>query len=70
MQNMSTFFTKLGTDANLFEAYKLDPCGVMEANGLTTEEVEAVKSGDKAQVSKLAGDKAMAMYMVVLSPTE
>ncbi|WP_137226405.1 hypothetical protein [Shewanella sp. MEBiC00475] len=70
MSNMNTFFTKLGTDAVLLEAYKLDPRGIMKANGLTKKEVEAVMSGDKAQISKLSGDKEMAMYMIVINPTE
>ena len=70
MSNINTFFTKLGTDAALLEAYKLDPRGVMKANGLTKEEIEAVMSGDKARVSQLSDDKEMAMYMVVLNLTE
>ncbi|MGI2037260.1 hypothetical protein ACRN9Z_04185 [Shewanella frigidimarina] len=70
MSNMNTFFTKLGTDAALLEAYKLDPRGVMKSNGLTQEEIDAVMSGDKTRVSQLSGDKEMAMYMIISNPTE
>ncbi|QDE32070.1 hypothetical protein [Shewanella polaris] len=70
MSNMNKFFTQLGTNAALLEAYKLDPRGIMKANGLTKEEIEAVMSGDKAQVSKLSGDKEMSMYLLVVNPTE
>ena len=67
---MNKFFTQLGTNAALLEAYKLDPRGVMKANGLNQEEIEAVMSGDKARVSELSGDKDMVMYMLVVNPTE
>ncbi|MGI2113867.1 hypothetical protein ACRN9G_09730 [Shewanella frigidimarina] len=70
MTNMNIFFTKLGTDAVLLEAYKLDPRGVMKLNGLTQEEVDAVMSGDKVRVNQLSGDKEMAMYLLILNPTE
>jgi hypothetical protein len=70
MSNISTFFTKLGTNAALLEAYKRDPRGVMKSNGLTEEEIEAVISGDKTRISQLSGDKEMAMYLIVLNPTE
>tara|TARA_R110002033_G_scaffold1601_3_gene13324 strand:+ start:306 stop:509 length:204 start_codon:yes stop_codon:yes gene_type:complete len=67
---MSAFFTELATNALLLEAYKLDPRGVMTSNGLTQEEIDAVMSGDKARVNKLVGDKEMAMYLLILNPTE
>jgi hypothetical protein len=69
MLNMNAFFTKLGTDAVLLEAYKLDPYAVVKKHGLTDEEIEAMMSEDKARVSQLSGDKEMAMYMIISNPT-
>ena len=49
MSNLSQFFTQLGTDAALLEAYLQDPRGVMQANGITDEEIaEAVNRLDVA----------------------
>ncbi|GGP71847.1 hypothetical protein GCM10009347_40830 [Shewanella algicola] len=68
MSNLSQFFTQLGTDAALLEAYQHDPIGVMQANGITEEEIEAVMSGDKALIRQLAGDEEMNMFQIVTTP--
>lgn len=69
MSNLSQFFTQLGTDAALLEAYLQDPRGVMHANGITDEEIAAVMSGDKALIRQLAGDEDMQMFQIVSSPS-
>ncbi|MCL1112486.1 MULTISPECIES: hypothetical protein [Shewanella] len=69
MSNLSQFFTQLGTDAALLEAYLQDPRGVMQANGITDEEIAAVMSGDKALIRQLAGDEDMQMFQIVSSPS-
>ncbi|GGP44596.1 hypothetical protein [Shewanella saliphila] len=68
MSNLSQFFTQLGTDAELLEAYQKDPIGVMQANGITEEEIKAVMSGDKARIRQLAGDEDMKMFQIVTTP--
>ena len=69
MSNLSQFFTQLGTDAALLEAYLQDPRGVMQANGITDEEIAAVMSGYKALICQLAGDEDMQMFQIVSSPS-
>ena len=53
MSKLSDFFQQLGMDAALLEAYKADPEGVMQDNGLSDEEIAAVMSGDKEQIDAL-----------------
>ncbi|WP_144213471.1 hypothetical protein [Shewanella donghaensis] len=65
MSTLTTFFTQLGSDAKLLEAYKKDPRGVMAANGLSNQEIEAVMSGDKKQVKTLAGDADMKSFLLI-----
>lgn len=68
MSNLSQFFTQLGTDAALLEAYQQDPRGVMKANAITDEEIAAVMSGDKALIRQLAGDDEMQMFQIITTP--
>ncbi|GGB77459.1 hypothetical protein K8B83_08665 [Shewanella inventionis] len=68
MSNLSQFFTQLGTDSALLEAYLQDPEGIMRANGITDAEIAAVMSGDKALIRQLAGDDEMQMFQIVTTP--
>ncbi|MCG9720651.1 hypothetical protein [Shewanella sp. Isolate7] len=71
MSKLSDFFQKLGSDAALLEAYKADPKGVMKANGLTDEEIQAVLSGDKAQLDSLSGDTSeVQSYLLITNPDD
>ncbi|MCL1139719.1 hypothetical protein [Shewanella pneumatophori] len=65
MSKFNSFFEKLGSDAKLLEEYKQDPQGVMQANGLNDDEIEAVMSGDDNKLKSLSGDKSVKSYMVV-----
>ncbi|MCG9729179.1 hypothetical protein L1D44_04890 [Shewanella sp. Isolate13] len=55
MSKFNEFFEKLGSDAKLLEEYKQDPQGVMQANGLSDDEIQAVMSGDDNQIKSLSG---------------
>ncbi|GIU38708.1 hypothetical protein L2719_15135 [Shewanella schlegeliana] len=57
MSKFNEFFEKLGSDAKLLEEYKQDPQGVMQANGLSDDEIQAVMSGDEKQIHSLSGSK-------------
>ncbi|WP_434930217.1 hypothetical protein ACRWQM_12565 [Shewanella sp. HL-SH5] len=70
MSRLQTFAESLSVDAGLLEAYKADPRGVMLANGLTTQEVDLVMSGDLNALKALLGDSLMQAYIVVSTPTE
>ncbi len=65
MSKFNDFFEKLGSDAKLLEEYKQDPQGVMQANGLSDDEILAVMSGDDNKLKSLSGDKSVKSYMVV-----
>ncbi|MGS0728326.1 hypothetical protein ACVBKF_19170, partial [Shewanella sp. 0m-11] len=56
---------KLGSDAKLLEEYKQDPQGVMKANGLTDDEIQAVISGDDSKLKSLSGGKSVKGFLVV-----
>ncbi|ABZ75917.1 conserved hypothetical protein [Shewanella halifaxensis HAW-EB4] len=65
MSKFNEFFEKLGSDAKLLEEYKQDPQGVMQANGLSDAEIQAVMSGDDSKLKSLSGDKGTKGYLVV-----
>ncbi|MBT1444883.1 hypothetical protein KJI95_10150 [Shewanella sp. JM162201] len=65
MATLNEFLKKLGEDAALLEAYKKDPQGVMRANGLRDDEIQAVMSGDKSQLKSLGGEEEFQTYIVV-----
>lgn len=65
MSNLTSFFTKLNSDAKLLEAYKKDPRDVMAKNGLSKKEIDAVMSGDLKLLKSLAGDTEMKSFLVV-----
>ncbi len=65
MSKFNKFFEKLGSDAKLLEEYKQDPQGVMQANGLSDDEIQAVISGDDKKVKSLLGPKGGHGYLVV-----
>ncbi|QIR13881.1 hypothetical protein [Shewanella aestuarii] len=65
MSNLNQFAQKLSADAALLEAYKKDPQGVMQANGLTAEEIKLVMAGDMAALKAHFGDDAYQSFVVV-----
>lgn len=71
MSKLSDFFEKLGSDAALMEAYQKDPEGVMKANGLSDEEIQAVLTGDKTKLKQLSGDSVdTKSYMIITNPND
>ncbi|QYK02461.1 hypothetical protein [Shewanella psychrotolerans] len=71
MSKLSDFFEKLGSDAVLMEAYKQDPEGVMKANGLNEQEIQAVMSGDMDKLKLLSGDTTDAKaYLLITNPND
>ncbi|MCK8043429.1 hypothetical protein MSG37_00890 [Shewanella sp. 1CM18E] len=54
MSKFNDFFEKLGSDARLLEEYKQDPQGVMQAHGLSEDEIKAVISGDASKLKSLS----------------
>ena len=69
MSKFNDFFEKLGSDAKLLEEYKQDPQGVMKANGLTDDEIQAVMSGDNDKLKSLSGDNLkVRSFMIVSNP--
>lgn len=65
MSKFNDFFEKLGSDAKLLEEYKQDPQGVMQANGLNDDEIQAVLSGDDKKVKSLLGSKDARSFLLV-----
>lgn len=65
MSALSDFFTQLGQDASLMEAYQLDPEAVMRAHGLSEEEIEAVMLGDMERLKSLSGDGDYQTFLLV-----
>ncbi|GIU09635.1 MULTISPECIES: hypothetical protein [unclassified Shewanella] len=65
MSKFNQFFEKLGSDAKLLEEYKQDPQGVMQAHGLSDEEIQTVMSGDDNKLKSLSGGKSVKGFMVV-----
>lgn len=65
MSKFNDFFEKFGSDAKLLEEYKQDPQGVMKANGLTDDEIQAVMSGDNDKLKSLSGSKNVQTLLIV-----
>lgn len=65
MSALSDFFTQLGQDAQLMEAYQQDPESVMGAHGLTDEEISAVMTGDMTKLKVLSGDQNYQTFILV-----
>ncbi|MDR8524558.1 hypothetical protein [Shewanella fidelis] len=65
MSKFNDFFEKFGSDAKLLEEYKQDPQGVMKANGLTDDEIQAVMSGDNDKLKSLSGGKNVQTLLIV-----
>ncbi|MGI2259427.1 hypothetical protein [Shewanella sp. GXUN23E] len=71
MSKFNEFFEKLASDAALMEAYKLDPQGVMAAEGLSEDEIAAVMSGDEAKIKELSGSTdTYAVFIHIQSPSK
>lgn len=65
MSRLADFMKNLGQDAQLMTDYKQDPRGVMRANGLSDEEIEAVMTGDEAQLKSLSGGDDYQAYVII-----
>lgn len=65
MPALSDFFTQLGQNAQLMQAYQQDPEAVMRAHGLTGEEIAAVMSGDMEKLKSLSGNDDCKAYLVI-----
>ena len=55
MSGLSKFIEELATNPKLQQEYATAPAQALQNYGLQKHEVEAVLSGDKAQVEKLTG---------------
>ncbi|ABV86615.1 hypothetical protein [Shewanella pealeana] len=65
MSKFNKFFEKLGSDAKLLEEYKQDPQGVMQANGLSDDEIQAVISGDDNKLKSFSDGKNYSSLVLV-----
>ena len=65
MSRLADFMKNLGQDSQLMTDYKQDPRGVMRANGLSDEEIDAVMTGDEAQLKSLSGDDDYQAYVII-----
>ena len=65
MSNLTDFFTQLGQDAKLMEAYKQDPEAVMRAHGLSDDEINAVMAGDMEKLKALSGEENYQSYLII-----
>ncbi|MCH1928771.1 hypothetical protein L9G16_01105 [Shewanella sp. A25] len=65
MSNLTDFFTQLGQDAKLMEAYKQDPEAVMRAHGLSDDEINAVMAGDMEKLKALSGEENYQSYLLI-----
>lgn len=64
MSGLSKFIEELATNPKLQQEYATAPAQALQNYGLQKHEVEAVLSGDKAQVEKLTGQTLNSvMYM-------
>lgn len=67
MTTLLDFLNNLDQDAAALEAFKNDPQAAMAQAGLSSAEQQAVLSGDKSAVAKLAGvseDQFPALVMI------
>ncbi|MEH8022170.1 MULTISPECIES: hypothetical protein [Rheinheimera] len=56
MSDLSKFIAELATNPKLLQEYSASPANTLKNYGLQSHEIEAVLSGDKAQVEKLTGN--------------
>ncbi|WP_337842725.1 hypothetical protein [Rheinheimera sp.] len=66
MSKLAQFIEELATNTDLQQQYIADAAGTMQSYGLAQNEIDAVLSGDKAQVEKLTGQsvKAVMFYHI------
>ena len=69
MSKLLNFLNSLDSDAAALTAFQKDPKSTMERAGLSATEQQAIISGDKSALSKLAGiDEAECKVAVFISP--
>jgi hypothetical protein len=64
MSKLVEYLNAVDSDAALSEAFQSDPEAAMADYGLTTEESEAVMTGDKEKVASVAGVEVAAIGTV------
>lgn len=55
MSDLNKFIEELATNPTLQQEYLASPAAALKNYGLQSHEIDAVLSGDKAQVEKLTG---------------
>ena len=69
MSKLLNFLNSLDSDAAALAAFQKDPKSTMASAGLSATEQQAIISGDKSTLSKLAGiDEAECKVPVFISP--
>jgi hypothetical protein len=69
MSKLLNFLNSLDSDAALLSAFQKDPAAAMARAGLSAAEQQAIISGDKSALSKLAGiDEAECKVAIYISP--
>jgi len=67
MSKLAQFIEELATNTDLQQQYAADAKGTMQNYGLAPNEVDAVLSGDKAQVEQLTGKTAQPVTFIFIS---
>lgn len=57
-KNAAALISKLSTDPTFRESFRANPDEVMDAEGLSAEDKEALKSGDPEKIRQHLGDDA------------
>jgi hypothetical protein len=57
-KNAAALISKLSTDPSFRERFRANPDEVMDAEGLSAEDKEALKSGDPEKIRQHLGDDA------------
>lgn len=70
MSNLVDFLSKLGSDPATLKEYEADPEATMTRAGLTTEEQQAILTGDASKVAKLAGVSSVHMIKTNITSYE
>jgi hypothetical protein len=65
MSMLMQFLIKLGSDAKMLSAMKLEPRKLMLDNGLTSEEMDAILVQDMKKLNDMAGGKTMIPILLI-----
>lgn len=68
MSNLLDFLNNLDQDAAALEAFQNDPQAAMTQAGLTSAEQQAIMSGDKSAMAKLAGVSEESFPLPIILP--